>query len=49
MLWVLWVIVDDDLCLFFSGDIGYFDGFWEIGECFGLFDVMLIEIGVYDM
>lgn len=49
MLWVFWVILDVDLCVFFSGDIGYFDGFKCIGECYGFFDVIFIEIGVYDV
>ncbi|HGF4012122.1 MBL fold metallo-hydrolase [Burkholderia cenocepacia] len=47
-LWASWVIVDDDLRLFFSGDTGYFDGFREIGERLGPFDVTLIETGAYD-
>ncbi|MBP0604725.1 MULTISPECIES: MBL fold metallo-hydrolase [Burkholderia] len=47
-LWASWVIVDDDLRVFFSGDTGYFDGFREIGERLGPFDVTLIETGAYD-
>ncbi|KVC21415.1 hydrolase [Burkholderia diffusa] len=47
-LWASWVIVDDDLRVFFSGDTGYFDGFRTIGERFGPFDVTLIETGAYD-
>ena len=34
--------------MFFSGDTGYFDGFKEIGERFGPFDVTMIETGAYD-
>ena len=41
-LWASWVIVDDDLRVFFSGDTGYFDGFRTIGERLGPFDVTLI-------
>jgi L-ascorbate metabolism protein UlaG (beta-lactamase superfamily) len=47
-LWASWVIVDDGLRVFFSGDTGYFDGFKEIGERFGPFDVTLLETGAYD-
>ncbi|QGR85929.1 hydrolase [Burkholderia multivorans] len=47
-LWASWVIVDDDLRVFFSGDTGYFDGFKAIGDRLGPFDVTLIETGAYD-
>lgn len=47
-LWASWVIVDNDLRVFFSGDTGYFDGFKTIGERLGPFDVTLIETGAYD-
>ncbi|SAK48718.1 hydrolase [Caballeronia temeraria] len=47
-LWASWVIVDDDMRVFFSGDTGYFDGFRTIGERLGPFDVTLIETGAYD-
>jgi L-ascorbate metabolism protein UlaG (beta-lactamase superfamily) len=47
-LWASWVIVDDDLRVFFSGDTGYFDGFRAIGERLGPFDVTLVETGAYD-
>ncbi|KWI48716.1 hydrolase [Burkholderia cepacia] len=47
-LWASWVIVDDDLRVFFSGDTGYFDGFRTIGERLGPFDVTLIETGAFD-
>ena len=47
-LWASWVIVDDDLRVFFSGDTGYFDGFKAIGERFGPFDVTFLETGAYD-
>jgi len=47
-LWASWVIVADDLRVFFSGDTGYFDGFRTIGERLGPFDVTLIETGAYD-
>jgi L-ascorbate metabolism protein UlaG (beta-lactamase superfamily) len=47
-LWASWVIVDDDLRVYFSGDTGYFDGFKTIGERLGPFDVTLMETGAYD-
>lgn len=47
-LWASWVIADDDLRMFFSGDTGYFDGFRTIGERLGPFDVTLLETGAYD-
>ncbi|SEK95141.1 L-ascorbate metabolism protein UlaG, beta-lactamase superfamily [Roseateles sp. YR242] len=47
-LWASWVIEDDDMRVFFSGDTGYFDGFKAIGERFGSFDLTLMETGAYD-
>lgn len=47
-LWASWVIVDDALRMFFSGDTGYFDGFKTVGERLGPFDVTLLETGAYD-
>ncbi|WP_199031193.1 MBL fold metallo-hydrolase [Ralstonia sp. ASV6] len=47
-LWASWVMIDDDLRVFFSGDTGYFPGFKTIGERFGPFDLTLMETGAYD-
>ncbi|CAH3700650.1 hypothetical protein AI2795V1_2357, partial [Serratia marcescens] len=47
-LWCSWVIEDDELRVFFSGDSGYFTGFAEIGRRFGPFDLTLMETGAYD-
>jgi len=47
-LWASWVLIDDDLRIFFSGDTGYFPGFKAIGERFGPFDLTLMETGAYD-
>lgn len=47
-LWGSWVIKTPTHNLFFSGDSGYFDGFKEIGNRFGPFDLTLIETGAYD-
>jgi L-ascorbate metabolism protein UlaG (beta-lactamase superfamily) len=47
-LWASWVIADDELRVFFSGDTGYFEGFKTIGERLGPFDITLMETGAYD-
>ncbi|CAB3702210.1 hypothetical protein LMG3458_02720 [Achromobacter deleyi] len=47
-LWASWVIQDDDLRVFFSGDSGYFNGFKAIGDAYGPFDLTLMETGAYD-
>ena len=46
-LWASWVMIDDDLRVFFSGDTGYFEGFKEIGNRYGPFDMTMIETGAY--
>jgi len=33
---------------FFSGDSGYFDGFKQIGEKYGPFDITMLETGAYN-
>ena len=47
-LWASWVIQGGGAKLFFSGDSGYFDGFREIGEHYGPFDITMIENGAYN-
>ncbi|MEM1114158.1 MAG: MBL fold metallo-hydrolase [Pseudomonadota bacterium] len=47
-LWASWVILGTQGRLFFSGDTGYFDGFKEIGEHYGPFDITMIETGAYN-
>ncbi|NIB41458.1 hydrolase [Pseudomaricurvus alkylphenolicus] len=47
-LWASWVIEGQQGKLFFSGDTGYFNGFKEIGERFGPFDITMIENGAYN-
>lgn len=47
-LWASWVIKTPCHSLFFSGDSGYFDGFMEIGEKYGPFDMTFIECGAYN-
>ncbi len=47
-LWASWVLEAGGQRIFFSGDSGYFDGFRQIGERFGGFDLALMENGAYD-
>jgi L-ascorbate metabolism protein UlaG (beta-lactamase superfamily) len=47
-LWASWVVESGEQRIFYSGDSGYFNGFGQIGERFGGFDVALIENGAYD-
>ncbi|RKF13336.1 hydrolase [Alginatibacterium sediminis] len=47
-LWASWVIQSKHRKIFFSGDSGYFEGFKEIGERLGPFDLSLMENGAYD-
>jgi len=47
-LWASWVFEAQDYKVFFSGDTGYFDGFKEIGNRFGGFDLTLVETGAYN-
>jgi L-ascorbate metabolism protein UlaG (beta-lactamase superfamily) len=42
-------MIDEGLRLFFSGDTGYFEGFREIGERYGPFDLTLMETGAYNL
>lgn len=47
-LWGSWVLKSNEQTIFYSGDSGYFDGFKEIGEKYGPFDLTIIETGAYD-
>ncbi|PVY39736.1 MBL fold metallo-hydrolase [Pontibacter virosus] len=47
-LWTSWVIQGKTEKIFFSGDTGYFDGFKEIGNRYGPFDITLLECGQYN-
>ncbi|MEM7376257.1 MAG: MBL fold metallo-hydrolase [Pseudomonadota bacterium] len=47
-LWGGWVVHSPQHKVFYSGDSGYFDGFTEIGEQLGPFDIAFIENGAYD-
>ncbi|MCL1051965.1 MBL fold metallo-hydrolase [Shewanella abyssi] len=47
-LWASYVIQSANSSLYFSGDSGYFDGFKQIGDRFGPFDLTMVETGAYD-
>lgn len=47
-LWASWVVEGKQEKVFFSGDSGYFDGFKEIGEKLGPFDLAFMECGQYN-
>lgn len=47
-LWASWVLINGQQRYFFSGDGGYFDGFKEIGERYGPFDLTMLENGAYN-
>ncbi|HEY1250790.1 MAG TPA: MBL fold metallo-hydrolase [Thermoanaerobaculia bacterium] len=46
-LWCSWVLAGPRHRVFYSGDSGYFDGFREIGNAYGPFDVTLMSLGAY--
>ncbi len=47
-LWVSYVIKGPVHKIFDSGDSGYFEGFKEIGQIYGPFDMTFIETGAYN-
>jgi len=47
-LWCSWVIKSKTSSLFFNGDSGYFEGFKEIGDKYGPFDLCMLECGQYN-
>lgn len=47
-LWSGFVLEVHDRAIYFVGDTGYHDGFGEIGERCGPFDMVLMPIGAYD-
>jgi L-ascorbate metabolism protein UlaG (beta-lactamase superfamily) len=46
--WASWVIKGHKDNIYFSGDSGYFDGFKEIGDKYGPFDIAMVECGQYN-
>lgn len=47
-LWGAWSVIGLRSKVFFSGDSGYFDGFKEVGEKYGPYDLAFIECGQYN-
>ena len=47
-LWASWGILGPKSRVWFGGDTGYFDGFKDIGERMGPFDLTIVPIGAYD-
>lgn len=47
-LWCSWAVQGVNRKIFISGDSGYFDGFKEIGDKTGPFDITFLKIGSYD-
>jgi len=46
-LWASWVVVGRSKRLYAGGDSGYFNGFKQIGEALGPFDLAAVPIGAY--
>jgi L-ascorbate metabolism protein UlaG (beta-lactamase superfamily) len=46
-LWASWIIEGEKHSVYFGGDSGYFPGYKEIGEKYGPFDLVILEIGAY--
>ena len=46
-LWASWAINGQQHSVYYSGDTGWFDGFREIGDRLGPFDMTLMHIGAY--
>jgi L-ascorbate metabolism protein UlaG (beta-lactamase superfamily) len=47
-LWASWVIMGEKSRVYFGGDSGYFDGFKQIGQKYGPFDITMLESGAYN-
>lgn len=47
-LWSSWVVQTDHHRLFFSGDTGLTEEFRDVGERFGPFDLVMLEIGAWN-
>jgi L-ascorbate metabolism protein UlaG (beta-lactamase superfamily) len=46
-LWSSFVIKGHTHNIFYGADSGWFEGFYDIGEAFGPFDLTMLEIGAY--
>lgn len=47
-LWASWALLGPRQRVWYGGDTGYYEGFKEIGETLGPFDLTVIPIGAYD-
>jgi L-ascorbate metabolism protein UlaG (beta-lactamase superfamily) len=47
-LWGSWVIIGPNHKIYFGGDSGYFEGFKQIGQKYGPFDITFVETGAYN-
>ena len=47
-LWSGWALIGREKRAYYSGDTAMFEGFAQIGERLGPFDVSMIEVGAYD-
>jgi L-ascorbate metabolism protein UlaG (beta-lactamase superfamily) len=47
-LWASFALIGKDHRIYYGGDSGAWYGFREIGECFGPFDLVMLEIGASD-
>ena len=47
-LWASWVVIAPRHKVYFSGDSGYFEGFKQVGDQYGPFDMTFIECGAYN-
>ncbi len=47
-LWASYALLADEARVFYSGDTGLFDDLSTIGERFGPFDIVMVEVGAYD-
>lgn len=47
-LWSSWVVKGAKANIYFGADSGYFEGFKEIGEKYGPFDMTFLEAGAYN-
>ncbi|MBT5387188.1 MAG: MBL fold metallo-hydrolase [Porticoccaceae bacterium] len=47
-LWSSWAVIGADKRFYFAGDTGYFDGFKDIGNKLGPFDLAAVPIGAYE-
>jgi L-ascorbate metabolism protein UlaG (beta-lactamase superfamily) len=47
-LWSSFIIKTTNHNIYHGADSGWYEGFYEIGEAFGPFDITMLEIGAYN-